>query len=140
MKTTKIKSAHTTLAEAVATSGYDMSYNEAEAKRVIRDTDTVPPRWAHEMTGTIKAYVTDLVEYNNPVILYTTKNTEGLVFLHRFSPFCSVMSDSRMVMSIIDEALGTIHTTAISYPKTPQGRKDAAELCSVPKENIVAFS
>lgn len=110
MKSIKIISSHKTLAEAVAASNIDLSYNESSARESIKLTDCGYNR----DRGTTEAFVCDDGKIR---FVYQA----DIAVLNEFSPFCGCLNDShfQMVMKTKDELIWTDAT----IPKTLEGRK-----------------
>jgi len=106
---TKIRSIHPTLSEAVKASGMDISYNPSEAKRSIKI--------AEQSSG--KAYVID----NGDV--YYLYHCDIKVF-NKFTPFMACISDSPFQVVKIDEDEKEIITCHLNLPKGKATRKVAA--------------
>ena len=99
-----IKSHHNTLAEAVAASGTDLSYNPAEAKRTIAAIDRHCSQAAVLDSGDVY-YV-----YSADINL-----------LHKFEPFMSCLSDSPLsVAHIVGDEIRIDNNLRV--PKTQAGR------------------
>lgn len=101
-ETIKITSHFSTLAEAVKASGIDLSYNEREAQRSIRDTDRNVER----------AFITE-----NGDVYFVFK--ADIKLLHKFTPFVSVLSDSDFRIAFIE---GDYLSLGGYVPKTKAGR------------------
>lgn len=104
MKTLKIRSTHKTLTEAVSIANIDLSYNEPEAKRSIKDTDR----------NVSEAYITE-----DGAVWYVYKC--DISILRKFEPFHSMLSDSPFRVAYIVGKTMSFFDTMI--PKTPAGRK-----------------
>lgn len=118
MQTLDIISRHETLAEAVAASGLDLSYNPEEAAKTIARTD----RYVRE------AFVVP----GGVVYLYETPG-EGLCLLNKFSPFCMAL-DSYLFcpVTIAEEGHGAFEKGLITigdpcFNRSPQSRRVLAE-------------
>ena len=101
--THKIKSHHTSVADAVAASNIDLSYNPAEAKRTIADIDRC---------------CRQAVVLENGDIYYVY--SADIDLLHKFEPFVSCLCDTPFSVSFITGNLLTIGEPSV--PKTQAGR------------------
>jgi hypothetical protein len=99
----KIKSHHTSLADAVAVSKIDLSYNPAEAKRTIADID----RCCRQ------AFV---LENGDIYYVYSA----DIDLLHKFEPFVSCLCDTPFSVAFIVGDLLSIGQPSV--PKTQAGR------------------
>ena len=102
--THQIKSHHTKLADAVAASGMDLSYNPAEAKRTIAATD---------------CHCSQAVVLDNGDVYYVY--SADIDLLHKFEPFMSCLCDSPFeVAHIVGDEIRIDNNLRI--PKTQAGR------------------
>jgi hypothetical protein len=136
MKNINILSSHTTLAEAVKLSGYNVSYNPAEYSSKIKNVDKGSA--AHNLSGTTRAFIVEGYEYGNPVIMYTV-TANGASLLHKFT-LSGCLSSDDFSMCIIDEANKVITTTGVTYAKSTNGRKAMAAVCDAAKPGMIAFA
>lgn len=81
MKTFLILSTHTTLTQAVEAAQIDLSYNEVEARRTIRDIET---GWNGRSEPPAAAFVLEIE--GKKEVWYIGRN-DGIRFLHKFIPF-----------------------------------------------------
>ena len=118
MKTLKIKATFSTLAEAVAASTIDLSYNPAEAARTIHNNDTGFGR----DQGTTAAFLT---EDGEVWFIYRA----DIALLHQFDPFCGCLTDSPFVLAKLEAT--QIVPLNVTLPKTRAGRQAVAEIQAI---------
>jgi hypothetical protein len=104
MKHIKITSHHHSLAAAVEAAAPDLSYNEAEARRSIRDTDL----------NCRQAFVTEDGD------IYYVFDAD-IRLLHKFNPFVSALSDRPFAVAFIVGSTLSISSTEI--PNNKAGRQ-----------------
>lgn len=127
MTTYQIISSFPTLAAAVAATGFDLSYNQAEGEAEVRRIDNPPPR-AKELGITAPTKVFSVAGEKVPE-LYMVYGADGLRFIKKFTPFISVLSNRNLTVAIVDEAGGNIWFTAANFSNDQQGRAEALHFC-----------
>lgn len=114
-----IRSTHETLAEAVAASGMDLSYNPAAARQKIKDIEY----YMQDGARVSKAFVME-----NGDVLYIFNIDINL--LNKFEPFYSVMDDSPFYAASIRE--NEIEIVRLPMGRDMTSRKVMARLNDVP--------
>jgi len=109
-----IRSTHETLAEAVAASGMDLSYNPAAARQNIKDIDGA---------RVSKAFV---MESGDVLYIYSV----DINLLNKFEPFYSVMDNSPFYTASIRE--NEIEIVRLPMGRDMASRKIMARLNDVP--------
>ncbi len=89
----KISAHFKTLAEAVAASKLDLSYNEAHAESRIKQLDSKFGGYAAEVEEAF------LLENGEVWFIYKS----DIRILHKFEPFCSILDDSSFNIVLIEE-------------------------------------
>lgn len=110
-KTLTIKAQFSTIAEAVKASGMDLSYNEAEAARTIRDMDS-------GRGG--KVEVAYLMDDNSVLYVYKC----DIRLLNEFEPFISCMDNSAFYPATVEGNTVIIHR---NLPLPRNARKTIAQ-------------
>jgi len=112
----QIISRHASLGEAVAASGMDLSYNEAEAKRTIANTER-----GHRMFGTDCKSGEAFVTSDGVYFLYRA----DIRLLNKFEPFSACLDNSNFAEVTITDT--EIRFSKRILPKTPAMRKLIAQ-------------
>jgi len=103
-----IRSTHETLAEAVAASGMDLSYNPAAARQTIKDIEY----YMQDGARVSKAFV---MESGDVLYIYSV----DINLLNKFEPFHSVMDNSPFYAA-------SIRADEIEIVRLPMGRDMAS--------------
>lgn len=123
--TIKIAARYSTLTAAVAATGMDLSYNEADARQTIRWTE------ADRRLKLVAVFADD----TNQIWYVVNSVRENLNLLHKFEPFFSCMHDGPFNIMIpkdggevveLETASELVQLNTIS--KTPENRKLIAKI------------
>lgn len=119
----KIKATFSTLTEAVEFAGIDLSYNEREARRTIKDIETAfdgrggwPPNAFYVSNENEVFYVWQGYDIGNFV---------ALPMLNKFDAFTSVLSDGKLGVAAIGK--DKIRLTNQIYKKSKEGREQLGQ-------------